>query len=339
MRFTVFPNILPPKVGRRNPYIQDYISAIEEISGNEVVNSTHKNPLLSILSPKKWGNIFIFNWFENIPDFKYGLLQSVTAIVYLHVLKLSGAKIIWMLHNKLPHAKKKMWLKKKLMSLIAKKSDLIITHSLEGLDIVRNNYPYALNKSHYLDHPTKNRLANIKEESLKSYDLLIWGNVAQYKGITEFIDYLVDNSITDISVCIIGRFSSEELYNNVKEKVGYNVTVINDSPSFEELGEYINSSYFVLAPYYPESVLSSGMLMDSLSFGARVIGPNAGSFNDYTKEKNIEVYTFDKYDDILSIVRENREPKVSLSSYNEFLNERTWPKFIEKLMLLLKGNK
>ena len=38
--------------------------------------------------------------------------------------------------------------------------------------------------------------------------------------------------------------------------------------------------------------------MDSLSFGAKVIGPAVGSFRDYAAEPLLNVYTFHTFDDI-----------------------------------------
>ena len=80
---TLFPNL---KV-KGNPYIQDFIDALNQQEGIVVVNPAHKNPLLSILPKKHWGDIFIFNWFESIPDFKYGLLQSLIAVFFVIFIK------------------------------------------------------------------------------------------------------------------------------------------------------------------------------------------------------------------------------------------------------------
>ena len=110
--FTVFPNIKPSSGGKGNPYINDFISAINNEKGCKVINESHKNPLLSILRPSRWGDVFIFNWFESIPDFKYGYLQSLLAILLIFILKIKGKKIIWILHNKKPHSGNKKIIKK-----------------------------------------------------------------------------------------------------------------------------------------------------------------------------------------------------------------------------------
>ena len=78
IRFTVFPrlHILPHQ--KANPYIRDFVAALEQENVSKVVNPPHKNPLFSLLPPKRWGDVLIFNWFESIPDFKYGpLLEAM----------------------------------------------------------------------------------------------------------------------------------------------------------------------------------------------------------------------------------------------------------------------
>lgn len=53
--FTVFPNIKANNEGNSNPYIKDFIAAINNTPDCKVINPSHKNPLLSIINPKKVG--------------------------------------------------------------------------------------------------------------------------------------------------------------------------------------------------------------------------------------------------------------------------------------------
>ena len=74
LKVTLFPRVLSlSKAG----YIPDYVNAIDQSGNMEVVNPPHKNPLLNILSPKYWGDVFIFNWPENIPDARFGKIQTL----------------------------------------------------------------------------------------------------------------------------------------------------------------------------------------------------------------------------------------------------------------------
>lgn len=332
--FTVFPNLQE----KSNPYIQDFIDALNRQEGFHVVNPAHKNPLLSILPPKHWGNIFIFNWFESIPDFKYGPLQSIIALFFLILIKLNGRKIIWILHNKQPHAQRYNWLKRSLTQLIAKQADLIITHAQDGVTIIREKYPHALHKVHFLHHPTKNRMSDNEQTFLqkKEYDLLIWGGINPYKGVVDFVSFLHKNPQIKLKVCILGKCSSHKLYNAITKDLTENITFIHEKASFEKLGAYIQQSHFVLMPYFSKTILSSGVLMDSLSFGAKVIGPNTGSFKDYAHESSLHVHTFKEFNDIIQIVNKHKDTPISIESYKRFLQKNDWEAFIQSFIHLLK---
>lgn len=331
--FTVFPNLIV----KGNPYIQDFIDALNRQEGIKVVNPAHKNPLLSILPPKHWGDAFIFNWFESIPDFKYGLLQSVIAIFFLIIIKLSGQKVIWILHNKQPHVQRYGILKRFMAKLIAKNADLIITHAKDGIELVREKHPYAIDKVHFLHHPTKNRLDYLKHHSPeKTYDVLIWGAIAKYKGVTEFIDYLHKHPEEKMNVCVMGKCASTDLYDELTRTLPPNVTLIHERASFEKLADYISRSHFVLMPYFSRSILSSGILMDSLSFGAKIIGPHTGSFKDYSCEPHVKVHTFKEFSDIYPIVESEREAPISLEKYHQFLEANNWEAFAKSLIHLSK---
>lgn len=330
--FTLFPNL---KI-KDNPYIQDFIDALNRQDGAAVVNSAHKNPLLSILPRKQWGNVFVFNWFESIPDFKYGPLQSVIATVFLVLLKLCGRKIVWILHNKQPHQQRYGVMKRFLAHLIARHAHLIVTHSKEGIELVRRRYPHAVSKVHFFHHPTKDRLGNIDHgKDKKVFDLLIWGAITRYKGVVEFVDYLRQHPEEPLRVCIIGKCSPAALHDELTRTLPHNVTLIHEKASFEKLGEYIRQAHFVLMPYFSRSILSSGILMDSLSFGAKVIGPHTGAFKDCSQEPLLHVLTFRSFSDILPIVTAHKATPANLDRYRTFLIANNWDSFTRKFLQLI----
>ena len=338
-RFVIFPHLTVHASQRPNPYIDDYVRAVESLPGARVVNPAHKNPLLSLLFPSREADVYIFNWFESIPDFKYGLLQSAVATVFLLYLCLRKKKIVWMLHNKRPHARGRDWAKHFLARLIANRSSLIVTHSEEGVRLVADEYPQALKKTHFLHHPTKCRIPpaeTVPEE--KAYDLLIWGTIARYKGVFRFVEYLRAHTDVGLRVCIVGG-ASEAVYADLERLLPPRVTLVRRRPSFEELGVFIARSAFVLCPYNAESVLSSGMLMDSLSYGAKVIGPDTGSFRDYARLPQLCVYTFRSFDDIPAIVARHSADRANRESYRQFLTANDWPHFAQALYSLLQSTK
>lgn len=338
LKVTIFPNLIISPEQHANPYIQDFIGAINALPDVQVVNPPHKNPLLSLLPRRHWGDVFIFNWFESLPEFKYGLLQSLIGVCFVSILRLSGRKVVWVLHNKENHTGRHNRLTHWLRRFIARRSSLIITHATDGVRLVEKQYPFASHKTRFLHHPTKDRLALSPPQTEKIiYDILIWGHISRYKGVLDFVKFLNAGHIEDIRVCIAGKCNTPELREELVGQLPANVTYIDKSLSFEELGGYVAKSRFVLTPYSPESILSSGALMDSLSFGAGVIGPNVGSFSDYAREPLLSVYTFERFEDIPRIIRDHRDTPADRDGYSRFLHEHDWSHFAGRLLELIKN--
>lgn len=136
-------------------------------------------------------------------------------------------------------------------------------------------------------------------------------------------------------VCIVGTCSPPSLFEELKAACPPGVTAIHESPSFEALAGYVARARFVLVPYHTASVLSSGILMDSLSYGAAVIGPQAGSFVDYASEPALRVLTFRTFDDIPALVAAHRDGPADCAACASFLDEHDWPHFVQRLTALL----
>lgn len=324
MKATVYPRNIQRDDIRINPYIADFIHALER-NGIDIVNPPHKNPLFSLLFPKERSDVYIFHWLENVPDYKHGFLQTLVAIFLLLKAKLKHQKIVWFLHNKQPHATHHRRAKNLLIGLLLRKADLIVTHATEGIELVRKLRPEAVSNTVFLHHPTKDRIGDRAASPAPQTDLLIWGNISPYKGVTEFLRFAAMHT-QDLRIKVIGRCSSDNLYKELSQYADERITVENKSIPFQELEEEARNARFILIPYAAETVLSSGVLMDSLSLGARVIGPRIGSFYDYAQEPLINVYTFESFDDIPAIVRDKQQP-VNTENYHRFLREHSWKEF------------
>lgn len=295
MKVTIYPHSTSKGDIRVNPYISDFIQTLEQ-NGMIIANPPHKNPLFSLIPQKTDSDAYIFHWLENVPDYKYGVLQTLAAIWLLFKIKLHNKKVIWFLHNKQPHIMKHRWSKKLLIRLLLRKADLIVTHATEGIKVVQDQYPKAVPRTIFLHHPTKNRIEEYMPQPAET-DLLIWGNISRYKGVPEFVRFATRHSLK-LKTKIIGKCSSTELLEELRTEGNDRISIEDRSIPFDELKQEIRKSRFVLIPYAAESILSSGILMDSLSFGAQVIGPDVGSFKDYAADPLLNVYTFHTFEDI-----------------------------------------
>ncbi|MCG8699621.1 MAG: glycosyltransferase, partial [Bacteroidales bacterium] len=321
------------KTGVTNPYVDDFIRSMNE----NVVISNKKYPsnagILNILK-FYWSIDYIFlNWIEDLPDKKLGKIQTYIFLFIVRLSKLLGKKIVWTLHNNLSHYKTNIRLKKKIFNHLIKNSDYILTHSSEGVNVVKNIDESKLNRVIVLHHPVKPKVID-KEKAKHVYDILIWGTISPYKAVDKFLNYYHgDENLKKLKVCIAGKILSKDYENKVDPLVKGNITLINKFLTLDELEQLFLQSKYVLFTYKSKSVISSGALMDSLAYRNVVIGPNVGAFADLSEEKL--VYTYEEYNEIATIIEKAGAENTS-KKLEEFLKDNTWKKFSENLWMKIK---
>lgn len=309
-----------------NPYIDDFVYNLKK-EGCIIINKHRSgNPLFPLLSNLLKTDVFVFHWLENVPLYKHGNFQYIYAVFSIFLLKLFGKKIIWFKHNKKPHGltnKIQGIESRHLIYLLKKNSTHIFTHSKEGLELLKK----FSDKSTFLMHPTKDRLQN-KEKSFK-HDILIWGNISKYKGVYEFLKiHKANKELNKVSIRIIGRCKDEVLAKKINNVITKNVQFENRHINFNELKSLYGIVKYVLVPYKSETVLSSAVLMDSLSMGFSVIGPNTAVFKELSYDKRINVLTYNELNEI--------PEKIYLSKtsqdYKAFLDQYNWSSSIKKII-------
>ncbi len=329
-RVYFYPMSSRNKPGEGNPYTKNLIGALSEHF--TIVN--RKDPSGSgIINLVKYLNgidILFLNWIEDLPDKKYGYVQTLLFIRMFKYLRRRNVQVCWILHNKFSHYRKNRKLKSSLFRLLASRSTHIITHASEGLTYIRN---YDTSHDHnmiFLHHPVMPRTVASKTE--KQYDILIWGTLIEYKGVDKFLEYIHQNRLaTKYRILIAGRVTDEEYGKKLFRLSGGSIRIENRFVGDEELFGLIGASSIVLFTYKQESVLSSGALMDSLSAGATVMGPDTGAFRDLENEDI--VITYSGYEDLLekADLILTGELKVDRRKLEEFVTENSWTNFGNRL--------
>lgn len=313
-------------------YIGCLFDAINRSEDYRVVNEPHKNPLISLFLPRnRTTDYYLFNWIENVPLYKHGYIQFCAAILLLIVAKIRRKKIIYILHNKRPHSKKRSILTSFIMNCYIKHSHRIITHASEGIDIISKITPRAVSKAVYLPHPLIDRLPYHDRGSEIQFDLLVWGGVTKYKGIVELLEWL---SITNspLRVKIIGNCTDTNYIEQIEANLTLSTFYENRAASFDQISSLIEVSRFVLIPYNVESILSSGILMDSLSMGASIIAPNVGAFRDCSQNSKLCVYCYDTLNEVSQIVDKHQYKEANHDSYRNFIEANSWDSVCKVLL-------
>jgi glycosyltransferase involved in cell wall biosynthesis len=321
-------------LGLYNPYIDDFINSLsEEI---KFLNQDHPSKIgfFNVIQYLFKIDFLFLNWIEDVPDLKGGKLQIILLRLIVLFKKILGIKIVWTMHNKLSHTKDNFKLKRKVFLFLLKRADYILTHSSAGIRFSKEMLPGLNRKIHYLPHPVKDR--RLKVSKKKTQDILIWGTISPYKGIDKFLEFLHNQNLENkYKIFIVGKITSREYATTLEKFTSKNIEIKNSFIEDELLKEYISQSHIVLFTYSQDSILSSGVLMDSLGFGASIIGPEVGAFEDL--EQLGIVQTFKKFDEIPSILDNQikggeSENKTAL---DQFLIENSWNRFAKNLMKIL----
>ncbi|MFO7977564.1 MAG: hypothetical protein R6U64_02790 [Bacteroidales bacterium] len=272
-------------------------------------------------------DMVFLNWIENLPEKKAGWLQTVFFLIFLRIRKWVGIKVVWTLHNKISHSARQRYLKEILFNNLLKYSDLIITHSHEGVRFASEKYPQASSRLFFFPHPVTPANGNQQPEK-KEYDILIWGTMAPYKGIDTFLEYLEQqDALSRYRILIAGKAGTPEFFQKINQYSSPVITIKNQFIDPGELSQMIARSTIVLFTYSGASVLSSGALMDSISNRAYVVGPHVGAFAEMADLGIIQTYhDFNELQTILDASKSNF-PIVTAREVEKFIREHTWPEF------------
>ncbi|HAF62495.1 MAG TPA: hypothetical protein DCK95_09235 [Anaerolineaceae bacterium] len=219
----------------------------------------------------------------------YNLLKYM---IKLKRAKARGYKIVWTMHNYLPHDTKfktanyleRLWM--------AHCADAVIVHASCGKNILakkllRRKDVYVIPHGNYI--PFFNRLS--KEDAKQTLGapvnkpmLLFFGYIRPYKGVPDLIQAFRALPDLDAALYIVGNAqdqTSKEIHQSIHgdARIMTNLKYIPD----EELAVYLSAADAVVLPYL--NILGSGALMTALSFGCPVIAPAIGAFSEFLDEK------------------------------------------------------
>lgn len=322
-------------LGLYNPYLDDLIRSFAGKIEFVNVNDPSRTGLFNSIKYLFKIDYLFLNWIENVPERKGGVLQAAFILLLLRLTAFLRIKVIWTMHNKLSHSREHFRIKKKIFISLLKRADLIITHSSEGISFGEETVKGSSSRIKYIPHPVKDRRTPDRPE--KKYDILIWGTIAPYKGIDQFLKYLFLEKLEGkYSILIIGKISPADYSASLESYKSDKIAIQNKFIEDDLLSQLISQSRIVLFTYSKSSILSSGVLMDSLGYGANIIAPHVGAFADLSADGIIR--TFDDFPDMIGKIDDqinDSESKDTMERLGRFLDENSWNSYSDKVIQML----
>lgn len=286
----------------QNKYIFQVTEAMKK-SGYEIISF---NELIKNLNYIKDTKIFNFNWYENIYN-KNKFLSIYTyykRIIIIYILKILRKKIVWTIHNKLPHDSNNEKLCKKFMYKLYNLSDLIIIHcndTINELNFIQKNK--EINKKIIkINHPNYIGLYNNKLNLKKIYNIkendivfLFIGQIKPYKNIEIIIEVAKRIKYDNVKFIIAGK-CNDELYKknllvNIEDKS--NIIPIFRFIKNEEIGDIVSMADSIFLPYDTKSSLNSGTVILACSLGKTVLCPDIGTIKQINSYENLYSYNYE----------------------------------------------
>ena len=264
-----------------------------------------KNALAAIgINPRPvWfgtqANFVWLHWFEN----KAG---KNNARRFLEKCKKKGSKIIWNVHNKIPHGTKNQDSAKAFMKHLAEVSDKIVIHSIPTTEIVAElceNNESVLKKIVYVPHPN---YIDVYGEQKKDRDLdnnklklCFFGAVKKYKNIELLIAAVTELGFEDIELNIYGRCRPRKYAGSLRDLAEKNSNIkmhfkfIRD----RDIPEILAACHLLVLPYNLASSLNSGATILAFSYSRTALSSNTGTLEDIEDKSLFFAYSYNTQDE------------------------------------------
>jgi beta-1,4-mannosyltransferase len=264
-------------------------------------------------------------------------------------LKDRGGKIVYTMHNPLPHNRIFTDIDKMINKEMYNLSNVIIVLGPSAKESITKNQnvntpisiiKHVSFKEYYGKKPDKQQAR--KEIGLPT-DAIIFGNIGSikpYKGLEFIIKSFIkfsesQNHNKKFHLLIAGYTHDNKYINSLKETYpNKNITLINKDLNNNELIKYISTLDYSVFAF--NDIWASGSVVLSISYKIPVIVPDIGCMADYVQHsKNGYLY---RSKDIKSLINTldqaiNKEnPEQLQEMCNEYHNENTIKKSTDKLL-------
>jgi beta-1,4-mannosyltransferase len=246
------------------------------------------------------------NWFENMSSKSNGSLklELYLRIGLLIFLRKMNFRIVWTMHNALPHDASGAYVKRRMMYYLSKYANAVVIHSHATLDVLATLNPKAVKKAQYIPHPNYAGIYGPIQAQSKTSEklrLLFMGSVKPYKNIELLIE-AVEGFEEEVTLLVAGRPYSDAYKASLLELVkSYpHIQLKLEFIENAEIPGLIAESDLLIFPYDIRSSLNSGSVILAFSYARSVICPRIGTILDLREPEDVFQYGYTTRDEHLA---------------------------------------
>ncbi|AGB42267.1 glycosyltransferase [Halobacteroides halobius DSM 5150] len=348
-----------PSESNSNKYIKNIVQGLEK-KGVTIANKGFSSNSLARIkcTMSQDVKVFHFNWVLKRATGKEidSYIQTYKLITWLKILQKIDRKIIWTMHNKVPHKFDNTSLVYKFREFMIRNSDRIIIHCTESKEILKQylsveDFEHKVRyipHGHYIDNYQKTDDDFRKEFNIAKDDFVFQflGQIQPYKNIDLLIKVFNDLKLKKSKLLICGRPANDNLKQKLKKLTNKNNNIIF-IPKFipnNQIVKCLNTGDVSVLPYNKQSVLNSGSIYLALSYKQPVITSQIGTVKDMEGRDFIFSYNYETRDehynnlkhkmkDCYNLAKDNKDnfSKLGIEAYDYLQQNNSWDNIIKNL--------
>lgn len=247
------------------------------------------------------------------------LTYSIKLLGDLLLVKGKGYKVIWTIHNALPHEAKFPWLELWTRRFVAKVVDQMIIHQACSIPEIATLYQFEAAKAVVIPHGNYREIYQTPISPLEArqkLDLpltgLIYLNLGMlrpYKGVDQLLDVWKNHQETlkEDTLVIAGKAADDSYGDTLKEKANSLPNVILQNHFIEEelIHLYFSAADFVVCPF--RRILTSGSIILAMSFGKPVIAPRFNTIAETLGKADTLLYDPEKETGLADAIYQSKQ--------------------------------
>lgn len=220
----------------------------------------------------------------------------------LHKFRTAGGRLIWTLHNVLPHEARHVWAETKLAQLLADRADAI--HALSEITARQASEVLRLDPRRVvvIEHSSYvgcypdwvSRDAARAQLGLAPSDkvLVALGGIRPYKGLGRLLDVFHELAEEDPSLYLLvaGKPAQTQETAGLERRCELSPRVISEFSHVpdDQLQVWFGAADLAVLPY--SRILNSGVFWLAQSFGLPIVGPRTGALLDLADEPHVRLF-------------------------------------------------
>lgn len=294
-----------PPTSSFNPYIDNIVEGLEK-NGVEIVNknasSKYEKLLSSFAAMHQKTQIYHFNWIENKSSEDTIKAHIICRLIFawLSLMKKSGGKLAWTMHNKESHfCKGKKDFHYAFMEKFISMMDMILVHAGETKQLLIDEYHYPEEKICFVPHGSylhSDIMVPPRTTQHDKFAILAFGMVNRYKNIPLLIRAFKELNMQNAELFICGKCDANdsELKTIIDSAlIGCpNITYDDRFIPDEEIDKIFSKCDVVILPYDKQSMINSGAAIKAFSEGKPIIVSRFGAIKDIENREFIYSYDY-----------------------------------------------